>query len=1166
MSAKAPEKIEPVVGPMDRRGFLRVLGIGGAISGAALGGFGVGRTQATHGGDPFQRLTNEYTDFHEVPVPTNPDGGVRRLFVDDATSEISVRTSGGATVSLEAAGAGGDNITVNGSAVVDANFNATNPAAPADGVNARFQLDTAATPDDISANIPVATPNTIAEGDTPAEGTAASVPRSDHRHGSPATWTPTAHGASAHSGDVIPAANQEFGAFYSDFGEIVVPANPGLNVRRLFVDSATGEISVRTNAGATVSLEAAGAGGDNITVNGTAATDANFNDTLPAAPADGVNVRFQIDTVATPDNVSANILVAVPNTIAEGDTPAAGSAASVPRSDHRHGSPATWTPSAHKATHISGGSDTFAKNDVLVAAAQYLDDIADPASDAQRIWIADAGSEIRYWDDLGVPISRTLVELDLTQTLTAKTLTTPTIASFVNATHDHEAAAGGGLLDHGLALAGSLGDDDHTQYILVDGTRAFTGKQTFDTPVAGNASVVFPTGVDPTTPVQGDMWLNGSDLKFRDATAVRTLVSQDRTETLTNKTLTQPTIGDFVNAQHAHAAAASGGTVDHADLANVLPGQHHAQSHVLATGTALGPDHTMSGAVAGEVLRALSATTAAFDVLQHADLGGVTSDLHHAQLHAAAHAGAAGDDIGGQNMTITGNWDVSGITGRVVCQTGAITPVHSEAEGTLYWDTAANLFFVNNDGATGWTQVGPGAAGAGDEITVNGVAATDADFDDATPAAPAGAVNVIWQKDAAAPDNISAHVAANAVVNTVLADMAANTVKARAAGTTGDPGDVAVGANTVLGRKGANIVAETIITAQIADDQVTFAKMQNLTTDRLMGRDTALAGDPEEITVGGGLEFTGSVGIQRSALTGDVTAPAGSNATTISANAVLDTMLRDSAAFSVIGRAAGTVGDPADIVAAADQVLAKAGAGNVIFQAVATAMVANDAITFAKMQDIATDRLVGRDTALAGDPEEITVAGGLEFTGAGGIQRSALTGDVTAPAGSGVTTIAANAVLDTMLRDSVGTSVIGRSAGTTGDPADIVAGADGEILSRDAGTLGFNAITFTISATVESPAVNDFVVWRAPFACTLTNLRAYQDTGTGSIINAFRGTLAAPTLFRATNYTILAADTWEDAGSLQNTAIAAGTAVYFRFVTIAGSPNELAIQLDITRP
>lgn len=76
----------------------------------------------------------------------------------------------------------------------------------------------------------------------------------------------------------------------------------------------------------------------------------------------------------------------------------------------------------------------------------------------------------------------------------------------------------------------------------------------------------------------------------------------------------------------------------------------------------------------------------------------------------------------------------------------------------------------------------------------------------------------------------------------------------------------------------------------IADDSVTFAKMQEITTDRLIGRDTAGTGNPEELTVSGGVEFTGSGGIQRSALTGNVTASAGSNSTTIAPGVVTEAM------------------------------------------------------------------------------------------------------------------------------------------------------------------------------------------------------------------------------------------------------------------------------------
>lgn len=78
-----------------------------------------------------------------------------------------------------------------------------------------------------------------------------------------------------------------------------------------------------------------------------------------------------------------------------------------------------------------------------------------------------------------------------------------------------------------------------------------------------------------------------------------------------------------------------------------------------------------------------------------------------------------------------------------------------------------------------------------------------------------------------------------------------------------------------------------------APSTITFAS-----TDRLLGRDTASAGPGEELTVGGGVEFTGSGGIQRSALTGDITAPAGSNTTAIAAGVIVDADVNSSAAIA----------------------------------------------------------------------------------------------------------------------------------------------------------------------------------------------------------------------------------------------------------------------------
>lgn len=67
------------------------------------------------------------------------------------------------------------------------------------------------------------------------------------------------------------------------------------------------------------------------------------------------------------------------------------------------------------------------------------------------------------------------------------------------------------------------------------------------------------------------------------------------------------------------------------------------------------------------------------------------------------------------------------------------------------------------------------------------------------------------------------------------------------------------------------------------------------------------------------------------------------------------------------------------------------------------------AITAPKLFEVGANKLLGRHTGTPGDAQEIGVDGGLEFHG-GNLRRSALTGDVTASAGDGATTIANGAV------------------------------------------------------------------------------------------------------------------------------------------------------------
>lgn len=137
-----------------------------------------------------------------------------------------------------------------------------------------------------------------------------------------------------------------------------------------------------------------------------------------------------------------------------------------------------------------------------------------------------------------------------------------------------------------------------------------------------------------------------------------------------------------------------------------------------------------------------------------------------------------------------------------------------------------------------------------------------------------------------------------------------------------------------------------------------------------------------------------------------------------------------------------------------------------------TAQIDNDAVTYSKIQNVVSNNVIlGNNSGAGTVVDELSAAEVRTIInvedGANNYTHPNHTGDVTS-VGDGATTIANNVVSNAKLRDSSALSVIGRSANSTGDPADITAASDGQVLRRSGTTLGFGTIA---AAGISSNAI-----------------------------------------------------------------------------------------------
>ena len=267
--------------------------------------------------------------------------------------------------------------------------------------------------------------------------------------------------------------------------------------------------------------------------------------------------------------------------------------------------------------------------------------------------------------------------------------------------------------------------------------------------------------------------------------------------------------------------------------------------------------------------------------------------------------------------------------------------------------------------------------------------------------------------------------------------------------------------------------------ATIAANAVGFTKLADIATDSLIGRDTAGTGDPEAITVTGGIEFSGTGSIRTSAFTGDVTKAAGGTALTVTANAVDNTKIADMAANTIKANATAATADPADLAVGANSVVGRV-AGNIVAAQLVAAQVTDGTLTNAKLANVATATLKGRATAGTGAPEDLT-----------GTQATALL-DVFGTAAKGLAPASGGGTANFLRADGTWAAPPGGGGGSPG-------GVSGEVQYNSAGSFAGAADVEIEGGQLRLPSIT------TPAAPAAGGAKLYGGTLAGMQNPQFRG-------------------------------------------------------------
>lgn len=193
----------------------------------------------------------------------------------------------------------------------------------------------------------------------------------------------------------------------------------------------------------------------------------------------------------------------------------------------------------------------------------------------------------------------------------------------------------------------------------------------------------------------------------------------------------------------------------------------------------------------------------------------------------------------------------------------------------------------------------------------------------------------------------------NVVSNSLFRQSAGLSIPGRSANSTGNVADITAGTDGyVLRRSGTTLDFGQVATGGITDAAITYAKIQNVSAvNRVLGR-IASSGPAEELT---GTQLTTLLDNFSSSLKGLAPASGGGTAN----------FLRADGTWATPPGSGLTDGDKGDVTVASSG---------------SSLTVDNQAVSFSKVQNIATARILGRTTASSGSIEELTAGYGIDLS------------------------------------------------------------------------------------------------------------------------------------------------------------------------------------------